>query len=410
MKRVLLVLSRATYRARAFLDAAERVGLPLDVASDSAPAWAALRPDRHIAIDFARPVESAARIEKHAAREPIAAIVAAEDDGVMLAAIAARRLGLAHSPPEAVARASDKRSMREALHACGVPSTWFRAARAGDDPEALARSVEYPCVLKPPGLSGSRGVIRADSPTEFLAAFERVGEILAAAYPDARDPELLVEGYLPGEEVAVEGLLTRGRLRVLAVFDKPDDLTGPTFEETLYVTPSRHSADTLRDIERVTQRLASCLGLTHGPVHAELRLGPAGAVPVEIAPRSIGGLCSRTLRFGSDGSVTLEELILRHAIGEDVCGIVREAAASGVLMIPIPSEGILHAVHGLDGARAAAGIEDVRITIPVGHPVTPLPEGNRYLGFVFARTDGPALAEAALREANDRISFEIHTE
>ena len=252
----------------------------------------------------------------------------------------------------------------------------------------------------------SRGVLRADSPEEFARAFPRVVAIMRDA--GIRDPEVLVEGYVPGAEVAVEGLLTNGRLRTLAIFDKPDDMSGPTFEETLYVTPTRFDAATRARFEAVTAEMCLGLGLDHGAVHAELRVNDEGVWPIEIAPRSIGGLCSRALRFG--GGATLEQLILRHAVGEDVSDSERESAASGVLMIPIPRGGILHAVHGVDRACEVPGVEEVRVTIPMGHAVVPLPEGHRYLGFIFARAERPDRAESALREAHGRLSFDIHTE
>jgi biotin carboxylase len=299
--------------------------------------------------------------------------------------------------------------MREVLKSSGFPSPGFRSVSVADDPRSVAAGVRYPCVLKPLALSASRGVIRADDAAQFAAAFDRIATLLrrpeVAAQSGAAARQILVEDYLPGAEVAAEGLLARGRLRLLALFDKPDPLVGPFFEETLYVTPSRLDASRQRAVVESVAQVAAALGLTDGPVHAELRVNQGGAWMLEIAPRSIGGLCSRALRFG-DG-VSLEELILRHALGLEVDSLEREAAASGVMMIPIPRAGVLRQVSGEEEARAVRGVEDIRITIPVGHELVPLPEGARYLGFIFSRADTPEEVEAALREAHRRLGFVI---
>jgi biotin carboxylase len=264
-------------------------------------------------------------------------------------------------------------------------------------------------VLKPLVLSASRGVIRADSEAEFVAAFTRIAALLETPevrqhHPDGRD-RILVEDFIPGTEVALEGLLNHGELNTLAIFDKPDPLDGPFFEETIYVTPSRLPLETQRAIERCVARAASALGLEGGPVHAEVRLNQQGPWLIEIAARSIGGLCSRTLRFGT--GMTLEEIILRHALDLPIASIEREHRAAGVMMIPIPRGGVLEDVGGLEAARAVAGIEDVTISIHKGEEVVPLPEGARYLGFIFARGATPADAERALRNAHARLSFVI---
>jgi biotin carboxylase len=303
----------------------------------------------------------------------------------------------------------DKFLMRVALQRAGIRGPRFERLPLAADPAAAAARAPYPCVLKPLSLSGSRGVIRADDESGFVEAFRRVAAILAR--PDARglggatDRMVLLESYLPGTEVAVEGLLTHRDLRVLAIFDKPDPLEGPWFEETIYVTPSRRAPEEQRAIEEETARAATALGLTDGPLHAELRVRDGLPTLVEIAPRSIGGLCSRALRFG--GGISLEELLLRHAVGLDGAGAPRETTASGVMMIPIPRSGVLEAVRGQDAARAVRGIEDLRLTIPLGAPVEPPPEGARYLGFLFARAETPGGVEAALREAHGRLDVAI---
>jgi biotin carboxylase len=261
-------------------------------------------------------------------------------------------------------------------------------------------------VIKPLSLSGSRGVIRADDPDGARAAAERVRGILAAAGEPA-DVPLLLEGYLPGAEVAVEGLLRSGRLEVLAIFDKPDPLEGPYFEETLYITPSRLPAAVLAEVARITGQAARALGLREGPLHAELRVDGESVRVLELAARSIGGLCSRALRFGV--GVSLEQLILRHALGLGVGDLGRESMAAGVMMLPIPRAGTLVAVEGQEQARAVPGIGGLEITIARGRPLVPLPEGDRYLGFLFASAPTPEAVERSLRAAHALLRVRIES-
>jgi len=404
-------MSATTYRAGAFLEAAHRLGLAVTVGTDRPQALGEQNPAGHLTLDFGDPRAATGEIVAFAARRPLRTLVAADDDGVELAARAAVALGLAHHPPAAVRAARDKLATRRAFAAAGLPVPWFEPVRLYEDPAPIAARLRYPCILKPLALAASRGVMRADDPPGFIAAFGRLRALLARAdaRPERGAPvtEALVEGYLPGAEVALEGLVTGGRLRTLAVFDKPDPLDGPFFEETLYVTPSRLPETAQRAVVAATQAGVAALGLSHGPVHAELRVDQGQVWVLEIAPRSIGGLCSRALRFGAD--VSLEELILRHGLGQEIGNVERETAASGVMMIPIPARGRLDHVAGLDRARAVPGVTEVRITIPLGQPIEPLPEGARYLGFIFARGSCPAEAENALREAHRNLSFAIQS-
>ncbi|MEA3020875.1 MAG: hypothetical protein QOI47_2399, partial [Actinomycetota bacterium] len=340
--------------------------------------------------------------ERLAERTPLDAVVAVDDGGTRAAAVASERLGLRGNPLDAVERSRDKAAMRAAFAAAGVPQPDYRVAHAGDDVAGLAAELGPPVVVKPLTLSMSRGVIRADSPEAAAEAAVRVRAILGDADEDPAG-RLLVERFAPGAEVAVEGLLRGGRLDVLAVFDKPDPLDGPYVEETIYVTPSRHATE---PIARVVQDGCRAVGLTEGPVHAEARLTPDGRVVLlEVAARSIGGLCSRALTFGA--GVSLEELILRHALDLPLDDIERERSASGVMMLPIPRSGTLREVSGRADALAVEGIAGLEITIPPGRPVQALPEGDRYLGFLFARADTPAAVEAALREASGLLAVRI---
>ena len=404
MERLLLVLPSATYRARDFLSAARDLGVAVTVASERRAAMSATMGERAMTVSLSDPARAAEQISERARETPFAAIVGVDDQGVMAAALGAERLGLAHNPPAAVARTRDKAAMRRALADAHVPQPRFALLPAGIDVAAVAVHAGFPCVIKPLALSGSRGVIRADDGEQARAAAERIRAILAAA-GEAADASLLLESYLPGEEVAVEGLLRGGRLEVLAVFDKPDPLDGPYFEETLYVTPSRLPAAVLGAVEATTARAADALGLREGPVHAELRVDGSQVSVLELAARSIGGLCSRALRFGA--GISLEQVILRHALGLGLDDVARESTASGVMMIPIPGAGVLGAVDGQEEARAVHGIAGLEITIARGGRVVPLPDGDRYLGFLFARGASAAAVEFSLRDAHARLRIAI---
>lgn len=387
------MLPTATYRATDFLEAANALGATVVVASDREQLLAAT--DRALTVDLHDADSTASQVEALDDRAPVDAVVAVDDQGVVVAAEAAARLGLPHNPPDAVATTRDKSRLRRALAAAEVRQPVFRLVE-GDGLPDLPR----PWVVKPLGLSGSTGVIRVDEGDDAVTIFARVRTIAG----DERAP-LLVETFVPGPEVAVEGLLRGGVLEVLAVFDKPDPLDGPYFEETIYVTPSRHRVALLDEVARLAQQACAAVGLTEGPVHAEARLAPEGPVLLEVAGRSIGGLCARTLRFGA--GVSLEELILRHALGLPTEGLVREDVAAGVMMLPIPRSGTLREVAGQDQARAVPGVVGLEITVPRGRVVQALPEGDRYLGFLFARGDSPAEVEASLRQAHAALDVVI---
>jgi biotin carboxylase len=409
LNRLLLLMTTSSYRAGAFLEAAERLGLPVVVGSDRPQVLSAANPGGSLTLDFLVPEEASHTIAEFAKRYPIGAVVAADDDGAIFAAMASAALRLRHNPVDAVSAARNKHRMREVLARSGIPSPRFERFSIDEDPGAAARRASLPCVLKPLFLAASRGVIRADDTVQFVAAFRRIAALLrrpeVAAQGGPLAQQILVESFIAGAEVALEGLLSGGNLRVLALFDKPDPLDGPYFEETIYVTPSRLPQQVQEAIASCTAKVAAALGLTDGPVHAELRVNDQGPWMLEIAPRSIGGLCSRALRFGA--GVSLEELILRHAVGLETESFERERQASGVMMIPIPQAGTLQEVLGREEAECVPGVEEIRLTIPVGHEIVPLPEGARYLGFIFARAETPERAESALREAHRRLKFII---
>lgn len=407
--RILLLLASRSYRAEAFLDAAEAAGARVVVGSDHRQTLADLEPDATVAVSFSGVEGSVERIRRLHEGDPFHAVVAAEDEGTLLAAAAARALGLPHDPPEAVRSARDKARTRRRLAQAGLPGPDVRLVGLDEDPADAARRVRYPCVLKPRSLSASRGVIRADDPEAFVDAVRRIGHILDRAGPArtalAEGPEILVEDYLPGREVAVEALLDDGRLHLLALFDKPDPLEGPYFQETLFVTPSREPDAVRARIVEVVRDTADALGLRHGPIHAELRVNDEGVWPLEVAPRSIGGRCARVLRFGA--GMGLEELIIRQAAGMEIPSWEREEGAAGVMMLPIPERGVLREVRGREEALAVPGIRGLDVTIPPGGELVPLPEGHRYLGFLYARADAPERVEEALRAAYGRLEVRV---
>jgi biotin carboxylase len=391
--RILLLLPTSTYRAPDFVRAAAHLGVEVVVGSEQEQAMAADMGDRAVVVPLSDATAAAAVIVALDARAPIDAVVAVDDQGVLVAATAGERLGFPHNPPNAVAATRDKAAMRAALATAEVPQPAFAMAT---DPGKLP-DLGYPCVVKPVDLSGSQGVIRADDAEEARAAATRVRAITGGP--------LLVEEYVPGAEVAVEGILSDGDLEVLAVFDKPDPLVGPYFEETIYVTPSRLPPATLARVADLTGRACAATGLVEGPVHAELRIDGDRMWVIEVAARSIGGLCARALRFGA--GIALEELILRHALRMPLDGLVREQEASGVMMLPIPRAGVLREVRGQEAAHAVPGVTGLEITVPRGRRVRPLPEGDRYLGFLFARGATPAAVEASLRTAHAALTVEI---
>jgi biotin carboxylase len=356
-------------------------------------------------LDFTEPERAIAAIAAAAAERPIDAVLSLDDSATLLAARASQALGLPHNDPQAALAARDKWVMREALRRGGVPVPDYRRYALTTDPEDVAGEVPFPVVVKPTRLSGSRGVIRADDAVDFIQAWHRARQIVLRDGEDLGDGELLVERYLPGVEVALEGLLSTGELQTLAIFDKPDPLEGPFFEETIYVTPSRLPEATQTAISTRTAEAAAALGLREGPVHAELRINDEGVWLIEMAGRSIGGLCSTILEFGT--GVSLEELILRHAVAMPLPTTERSAEAAGVMMIPIPRGGMLRDVDGLESAKEVPGVTGLEVTAPLNQPLTPLPEGASYLGFIFARAETPQAVEAALREAHGRLQFRI---
>ncbi len=408
MPRVLLLLPSTTYRGEAFLEAAGRLNVQVTVGSESGLTFPVHSVDAYLPLELRQPESASRTALEYAKRHRIDAVIGVDDATVVTAAAIGAALGLPHNPIASVSAAHNKFRMRELLCRHGVPVPRYTLFPLEADPASVAESVRYPCVVKPLALSASCGVIRANDPTECAAALCRVAGLLRRLGLTATDEgarHLLVEEFIPGAELAVEGLLTDGALTILALFDKPDPLEGPFFEETIYVTPSRQPAVVQTAITACVQRATAALGLHEGPVHAEVRVNESGVWVIEVAARSIGGRCSRILRFAS--GLSLEELLVRHALRLGLPSLERERQAAGVMMVPIPSAGVLREVRGQEEALAVPGIEEVNITAEPGQELVPLPEGTRYLGFLLARGDSPESVEAALREAHRRLQVEI---
>jgi len=409
-KRLLLLTSKLGYQSTAFAQAARRLGAEVVFGTDRCHQLDDPWRDAALPLHFERAEEAAEEIARAAARSSIHAILALGDRPLATAARAARALGLPYNSPESVEAARNKLRQRETLRAAGLPVPDFVSFALSEDVDRILPGVRFPCVVKPLMLSMSQGVVRADDAAQFRAAVARIRALVQSPEIQVTREEnldrLLVESYIPGAEVALEGLMEDGRLRPLALFDKPDPLEGPYFEETIYVTPSRLPAAVQDAIIACAQRAISALGLTRGPLHAEFRVNEQGPWVLEIQPRPIGGLCARALRFGSE-NMPLEELLARHALGMDTRGLERESHAAGVMMIPVPRSGIYEGVAGLEEAARVAGVESIEITARLHDHVAAWPEGSSYLGFIFARAAEPAAAESALRAAHALLKFDL---
>jgi formate-dependent phosphoribosylglycinamide formyltransferase (GAR transformylase) len=416
-RRVLLVATTTGYQIRSFGEAAGKLGVRLIFASDRCdrlddPWW-----DQAIPVRFHDEGQAVEAVVAACAGVAPDGIIAVGDRPAILAAHLARVFGLVGHPPDSATTSRNKLLSRRALRAAGLPTPWFESMSIDTDPRSVADRIHYPAVVKPLALSGSRGVMRVDNAEQCVAAFHRLRTLLKSSdvqiERDEAHREVLVESFIPGAEYAVEGILEHGAFRPLAIFDKPDLLDGPFFEETIYVTPSVAPADVQHRILAGVADAARAIGLHHGPIHAECRVAGTTVHVLEVAARPIGGLCGRSLRFVRDGHVdpvTFEELLLRHALGESIDTWRREPVASGVMMIPIPKRGVYRGVQGVDEARAVAGVEDVQITVKPEARVVPLPEGKSYLGFIFARGADSLAVEAALRHAHQRLHFLIERE
>lgn len=414
MPRLLLFAAKLGYQTRSFDEAARKFGVDLVFVTDRCHQLDDPWGDRAIPVHFESPDAAAYAVLEEVRGQNVDGILALGDRPAVAASYVARGLGILYNHPASVEACRSKLRMREVFREAGLRVPWFRSISLTPTPEPSLLGIVYPCVAKPLSLSASQGVVRANSREEFIAAATRIRRLLESPEIRAtREPNLdqmLVEGYIPGREVAVEGLLTDGQLRVLAIFDKPDPLEGPYFEETIYITPSRLADSQQREIERCAVGAIRALGLSQGPVHAEFRVNDEGVWPLEVAPRPIGGLCARALRFVPDAasqSIGLEELLFRHALGLPGSDWPREQAASGVMMIPVPKSGVLEKIEGEDAARSVPGITALEITARLHDYTAAWPEGSSYLGFLFATGTSAAEVEETIRKAHAELHFEL---
>lgn len=413
-KRLLLFTAKLGYQTRSFEEAARKLGVQLIYVTDRCHQLEDPWGDQAIAVHFETPEVAAYTVMEAVRGQNVGGILALGDRPAVAAAYAARGLGIRYNHPAAVEASRSKLRTKEVFRDAGLNVPWFQKLPIDPTPEPSLLGISYPCVLKPLSLSASQGVVRANNREEFLAASARIRRLLQSpeilATREANLDQMLVEGYIPGREVAVECLLTEGELSVLAIFDKPDPLEGPHFEETIYVTPSRLPESEQHAIEKCSRDAVRALGLSHGPIHAEFRINEHGVWPIEVAPRPIGGLCARSLRFSLNGAIEpigLEELLVRHAWELPGWNSPREQIASGVMMIPVPQSGILKSVSGEEAALLIPGITELTITARLHDAIAAWPEGSSYLGFLFARGNTPQQVELALRLAHEKLSFKI---
>ncbi len=361
LPRVALVVGRHSYRARAFLDATRTLGIDSVVVTDHRPPLAG---DGVVHVDDIDDVRALGHID---------GVVSADDWGVSIAARLATRLGLIGNTPDSVAATLDKRLLRARLGAAGL-----RQPEPSDD---------GPWVVKPVDRSAGEGVVLVTT----VAERDRVILTTRARYGH----EPLVEGFVSGPEAIIEGVLVDGRLHVAASFDKPGDRGGPTFPETMLVSPSGVEP------EAVEAASAACraLDVRNGPVHIEVIIGRDGPVVIEVHARSIGGLCSAVVATDPP----LEQLIVLAAIGRPAT-FARRRTSTGVFMLPVPQTGRLIAVDGLPDASAVGDITGIDITA-LGRDVVALPERGEYLGFVYAAAATPERVERALGDAVAKLSY-----
>ncbi len=411
MAHLLLLLPSMSYRGEAFIEAANKVGVFLTIGGDAPPDFLQQAPESFLQLDLYNATAAVATVVEFAKTSPIDVVLGVNDGTAVLASTISEALGLSTNSIASVRAASNKQTMRSLLQQAGLPCPNFLVVEIDEKPEHITPQVTFPCVLKPLTLSGSCGVIRADDPESFQNAFSRINHLLQSIDRPEQDlagRQILIEDFIPGIEVALEGLLTKDTFHPLALFDKPDPLDGPYFEETIYVTPSRLPPDIQTRISEWLAKAARAIGLREGPVHGELRINDQDIWVIEVAARSIGGKCSRMLEFGTGKS--LEELILLHALGQELPSLDLTKKAGGVMMIPIPQEGILERIKGQNEAKQVTGVEELVMTAEPGDLLIPLPEGKRYLGFILARGSTPEEVEETLRESHRQLTVVIKSQ
>ena len=403
--RVLVIAPHGSYRTAPFITAANNLNVDVLIASQGEHSIVSDYV-KGLHIDFQNEALAIEIILTEASKYAFSAIIGTDDTTTELAAKLAKKLSLPHNDPQAVKTAQRKDLARDCLKKSKVNIPLFDLLTTTKPLAEQTIQVTFPAVIKPVVLSASRGVIRVNNELELQQAVDRIKTMLLEERQIDKSIReiLLLEEFIPGKEVAIEGMLYNGELDVLAIFDKPDPLDGPFFEETYYITPTSFSEKTQQEIKQTVLESCQVYGLTEGPIHAECRINENGVWVLEVAARTIGGMCGRLLSVGTGYS--LEELVLLHAMGQRV-EIKKVESAAGVLMIPIPSAGILKRVEGLLEAQRIPFISELSIEVRDGYELVPLPEGNSYLGFIFAEAPTVEETEQALRDAHDCLNIVI---
>jgi len=403
--RVLVIAPHASYRTSAFIKAANNLNVDILIASQGEHSIVSDYV-QGLHLDFQKENQAIETILAEAKKHDFTGIIGTDDTTTELAAKVAEKLSLPHNDPQAVKIAQRKDLARLSLKKSDIKIPQFDLLSTAKPLLEQTIQVNFPAVIKPVTLSASRGVIRVNDELELSQAVERIKNMLLEERQIEQSIReiLLLEDFIPGKEVAVEAMLHHGELDMLAIFDKPDPLEGPFFEETYYITPTSFSEKIQQKVKQTILEACQAYGLSEGPVHAECRINEKGVWILEVAARTIGGMCGRLLSLGTGHS--LEELVLLHAMGKRV-EVKKLETAAGVLMIPIPKAGILKRVEGLLQAQRTPYINDVTIDVREGYELIPLPEGNSYLGFIFAEAPTVQKAEQALRDAHACLNIVI---
>lgn len=403
--RLLLIAPHGSYRTTAFMQAAQAMGVDVLLASEGKHSVISDYAEG-LHLNFRQQAMALEQILSAARQRPFAAILGTDDSTTALAAMASEQLGLPHNDPASVELTQRKDLARACLHQHKVSAPQYQQIDLKREVASQVDDFLFPAVVKPVALSGSRGVIRVNTIDELEQACQRIKKILQQELQLNEDSRryVLLEEYIPGDEVAVEGLLVKGKLQILTIFDKPEPMEGPFFEETYYISPSRLPDAVQCEVQATIQAACGAYGLREGPVHAECRINDNGVWVLEVAARTIGGMCGHLLSFGIGQS--LEALVIQHALNLPI-QINKDTGAAGVLMIPIPKAGVLKRVEGILKAQRVEHIDEVNIQISSGHVIQTLPEGSSYLGFIFSYADTPAQVESALRQAHACLNIVI---
>ena len=409
---VILIIPSASYRTGPFMNAIRKLDLKVLVISDKSQVFSGKYPDNLIIINFNHWKDKSVEISKWAKNNGLKAVIGVDEESIVLAANLSNFLNVDHNSIESVLLTKNKYLMRTELKKTGLCSPWFKIFSIYESSNKIINEISFPCVIKPTFLSGSRGVMRVNTKKELSEGIKTLNELLSLDELRKRAGKqsdyIMIEEYIPGKEVAIEGIVSEGKLTMLAIFDKPELLEGPTFEETIIVTPSVLTKKIQYSLLETLQVVVKALGIVKGPVHAEARINRNGNYILECASRSIGGLCSKVLEF--QGGISLEELILRSYLGRNIEKSKLIGNARGVMMMPTEKKGILKEIGGVKDALVVNGVTDLQITVKPGEKLQPLPKGDRYLGFIFAEGNNQEFVINALKNAWSKIEIVLEND